>query len=127
MDAFSDNLFLSDNFSFSEMSDLESPSDNEVEGNCNQNARTKRSGESSGAATPQEKIETEATLAELEKELQIDTKYPLDTVKPCLLGILDHDRKDYIVEMLKNRESTIYKYDITEAGDTTVWVPAQVM
>ena len=27
MDAFSDNLFLSDNFSFSEMSDLESPSD----------------------------------------------------------------------------------------------------
>ena len=55
MDAFSDNLFLSDNFSFSEMSDLESPSDNEVEGNCNQNARTKRSDESSGATTPQEK------------------------------------------------------------------------
>ena len=48
-------------------------------------------------------------------------------MKPCLLGILDHERKDYIVEMLKNRESTIYKYDITEAGDTTVWVPAQVM
>ena len=29
--------------------------------------------------------------------------------------------------MLKNRESTIYKYDITEASCTTVWVPAQVM
>ena len=58
MDAFSDNLFLSDNFSFSDMSDLESLSENEVERNCNQNARTKRSGESSGAATPQEKVET---------------------------------------------------------------------
>ena len=62
-------------------------------------------------------VQTPEALAELEKELQIDTKYPLDTVKPCLLGILDHDRKDYIVEMLKSRESTIYKYDITEAGE----------
>ena len=129
MDSYIDlNYVLSDNLSFSDVPELEfSASEPEVEGNCNQNARTKHSGDSSGAATPKEKLETPEALAELEKELQIDTKYPLDTVKPCLLGILDHDRKDYIVEMLRSRESTIYKYDITEAGDTTVWVPAQVM
>ena len=129
MDSYIDlNYVLSDNFSFSGVPELEfSASEPEVEGNCNQNARTKRSEGSSGAATPKEKLETPEALAKLEKELQIDTKYPLDTVKPCLLGILDHVRKDYIVEMLRSRESTIYKYDITEAGDTTVWVPAQVM
>ena len=130
MDSYIDlNYVLSDNFSFSDVPELEfsKASESEVEGNCNQNARTKRGGDSSGAATPKEKLETPEALAELEKELQIDTKYPLDTVKPCLLGILDPDRKDYIVEMLRSRESTIYKYDITEAGDTTVRVIAQVM
>ena len=54
-------------------------------------------------------------------------KYSLDTVRPCLLGMLDHPRKGYIVNMLKNIESTMYKYNITEAGATMVWVPAQVM
>ena len=129
MDSYIDlNYVLSDNFSFSDVPELElSCSESEVEGNCNQNARTHRSANSSGAATPKENVETEEALAELEKELQIDTKYPLDTVKPCLLGILGHSRKDYIVELLRSRESTIYKYDITDAGDTTVWVPAQVM
>ena len=129
MDSYIDlNYVLSDNFSFSDVPELEfsESSESEVEGNCNQNARTKRSGETSGAATPQESLETPEALAELEKELQIDMKYPLDTVKPCLLGILNHPRKNYIIEMLRSRESTIYKYDITEAGDTTVWVPAQV-
>ena len=129
MDSFNDlNYVLSDNFSFSDVPKLEfSSRETEVEGSSNQNARTKRSGESSGAATPQESLETPEALAELEKELQIDMKYPLDTVKPCLLGILNHPCKNYIIEMLRSRESTIYKYDITEAGDTTVWVPAQVM
>ena len=58
MDSYIDlNYVLSDNFSFSDVPELEfsESSESEVEGNCNQNARTKRSGDSSGAATPKEK------------------------------------------------------------------------
>ena len=52
MDSYIDlNYVLSDNFSFSDVPELEfsESSENEVEGNCNQNARTKRSEGSSGA------------------------------------------------------------------------------
>ena len=51
----------------------------------------------------QKSLETPEALAELEKKLQIDTKYPVDTVKPCLLGILDHTLKKYIGELLRSR------------------------
>ena len=77
MDSFSDlNFILSDNFSFSDVPEFESSfRESEVEGNCNQNARTKRSEASKGAATPKQSLETEEALAELEKELQLDMKY----------------------------------------------------
>ena len=74
MDSFSDlNYILSDNFSFSVIPEFEgySSEETEVEGNCNHNARTKRSKASSGAATPKEIVENDETLAELEKELKI--------------------------------------------------------
>ena len=48
-------------------------------------------------------------------------------MKPCLLQISDNSRKDYIVNILKNRESAIYHYNITKAGRATVSIPAEVL